>query len=106
VDEYSDMSEVKLIFKARRNGSDGASEETSAVYNSVEEAMLQAAHNEIVTPGVSIRIEVDGKKVAGPAEFKRALKLYREARNESLSINDQGVVEWDTAQHVQKMKAV
>jgi translation initiation factor 2 alpha subunit (eIF-2alpha) len=97
---------VELVFKARRHEQNGDAEETRSVYASVEEALLQAAQNEITMPGINLRVEVDGKKVAGPADFKKALKAYREARNQSLSINDQGVVEWDTTQHVTAMKGV
>lgn len=97
---------VELIFKSRRNGPNGDAEETSAVYATVEEALLQAAHNEIVTPGVSLRIEVDGKKVAGVSDFKKALKAYRQARNDSLAIDDQGVISMDSALHLERMKGV
>jgi translation initiation factor 2 alpha subunit (eIF-2alpha) len=97
---------VELIFKSRRHGLDGELEETSAVYETVEEAMLQAAHNEMVIPGVTLRIEVDGKKVAGVTDFKKALKAYRQARNDSLSIDDQGVVSMDASLHVERMKDV
>lgn len=98
------MSEVLLIFKSRRNAANGEAEETSAVYASVEEALLQAAHDEMITPSKALRIEVDGKKVAGPADFKKALKAYRQARNDSLSINDQGVISMDSALHLERMK--
>jgi hypothetical protein len=97
---------VLLIFKSRRNGPNGDAEETSAVYATVEEALLQAAHDEMVVPGKALRIEVDGVKVAGVSDFKKALKAYRQARNDSLSINDQGVVEWDTTKHVSAMKGL
>ncbi len=97
---------VLLIFKSRRNGPDGDAEETSAVYASVEEALLQAAHDEIVTPGKALRIEVDGKPVAKPADFKKALKAYRQARNDSLSIDDQGVISMDSALHAARMKGI
>jgi hypothetical protein len=80
--------------------------ETHSTYNTVEEALLQAAHNEMVTPGISLRIEKDGKKVAGPVEFKRALKAYRVARNEALTIDDAGVVTHDTTHHVTRMKGL
>lgn len=97
---------VQLIFKSRRNGPDGNAEETFATYSTVEEALLQAAHDEMVTPGKALRIEVDGAKVASVADFKKALKVYRQARNDSLSINDQGVVDFDSALHLQRMKGV
>lgn len=100
------MSEVLLIFKSRRHEQNGDAEETHSTFNSLEEAMLQAAHNEMVTPGINVRIEVDGKKVAGVADFKKALKVYREARNQSLTITDQGVVEWDTSQQAAAMKGL
>lgn len=96
---------VTLVFKSLRYDENRVLvEETSANYETVEEAMLQAAHNEMVTPGLSLRIEVDGKKVAGPADFKKALKVYREARNQSLSMNDQSVVEVDSSHHLRRMK--
>lgn len=97
---------VLLVFKSRRNGPTGEAEETSAVYASVEEALLQAAHDEMVTPGKALRVEADGKVVAKPADFKRALKAYRQARNDSLTIDDQGVVSFDSSLHLDRMKGV
>lgn len=96
---------VELVFKSLRYDDTGAlDDETRATYSTVEEAVLQAAHNEMVTPGISLRVEVDGKKVAGPADFRKALKVYRHARNESLTINDQGVVEFESALHLRRVK--
>ena len=94
---------VQLFYMDRLDTA-GDMVETSAVYTSVEEALLQAAHNEMVAPGISLRIEKDGRQVAGPADFKKALKAYRTARNEALTIDDAGVVTHDTAHHVKHMK--
>ncbi len=98
---------VELVLKSLRQDENGEAEgETRSVYRSVEEALLQAAHNEMVAPGQNLRIEKNGEKVAGPADFKRALKAYREARNAGLSIGDDGMVTIDTSGHAKAMKRV
>jgi hypothetical protein len=51
--------------------------ESRAVYATVREALLQAAHNEILEPGMEQRIEKNGTQVAGPNQIKEASKRLR-----------------------------
>jgi hypothetical protein len=53
-----------------------------AAYASVEEAMLQAAHDALVDPRENPRIEdEDGKKLKGAAEIKKAAKKLKDVRD-------------------------
>lgn len=98
---------AQLIYEIDRKDENGVQmSETHANYASIEEAMLQAAHDIMVGGTVPLRIEVDGKKVKGPADFKKAVTAYRKALNKGLSMDDSFNVIVDTSGHAKAMKGI
>src|SRR4051812_8069785 len=64
--------------------------ESRSVYASVREAMLQAAHNEILQPGMEQRIEQNGNKVAGKREIRAASKRLQGHREDTGFMSKEG----------------
>jgi hypothetical protein len=74
--------------------------ETVAVYTTPTEALLQAAHNEILEPGVDQEIRRGDTKLLGKQAIKEAAKALKNHRGEAgheTGILDRGAVGYDTA---------
>lgn len=98
---------VELVYESLRRDENGVLEgETRATYASVEEAVLQAAHDLMVGGDKALRVEKDGSQVKGPADFRKALTAYRKARNKGLAMDDFGSISVDTSGHVKAMKGI